>query len=70
MVKYFCDICGKDITNEIHFNIAFIYETRRRKYGCQKLAHRQELYLCEECNEIMTKKIKEINNFKKGLDRQ
>ena len=69
MIKYFCDICGKDITNEMHFNIAFIYEKRTRKYSCRKLATKQELCLCNECNEMMVEKIKEINNFKKGLDK-
>jgi len=64
MIKYFCDICGKDITNEVRFNTAFIYETKIIE-SYRKLAHRQDLCLCEECNEIITRKIKEIKEFLK-----
>ena len=59
MIKYFCDICGKDITDEIRYNTTFIYETKVGK-GYRKMTHKRDLCLCEKCNETIVKNIKEV----------
>ena len=59
MVKYFCDICNKDITNETQFNCAILYERKFTIYN-HKIANRKDFCLCEECNNKMIEKIKTI----------
>ena len=59
MIRYFCDTCKKDVTNETQFNCAIIYETKS-KYSNRKVANRIDFCLCEECNNKMIEKIKKI----------
>ena len=59
MIRYFCDTCNKDITDERQFNCAVIYETKS-KYHNHKVANRKDFCLCEECNNKMVGKLKEI----------
>ena len=59
MIRYFCDTCNKDITDEKQFKCAIIYETKSKYYN-RKVASRKDFCLCEECNNKMVGKLKEI----------
>lgn len=56
MIRYFCDTCKKDITNERRFNCKILYETKSicRTRG---IPNEKRLVFCEECNNKMIEKI-------------
>jgi hypothetical protein len=59
MIKYFCDNCGKDITNEKEFDLTVTFE-RPSSFFERKVTTRRSRIFCEKCSEEITKEILEI----------
>lgn len=59
MIRIFCDLCEKDITNARQFNCTFTYELPVKKtYHTMK--YQKGVCLCEKCNSQFIERVKDF----------